>query len=186
MTFEDKKKYEALVKDVAAEMEYFVQTELSKEFPHLKTFYLSLVKTDWNKKRRCHRGGLYKNGPGISIAMHSAIAPFYFGKHLIKDIVVYFYEYKSFDTNKHIGGYYCTTPDINILGCVAHEVAHAVQFFHNSFTAGQDNGHGQTFKYFYKILRKAFVNHKLECQKTLEKQYYSYKKEAIHKELFAA
>lgn len=140
-------------------LEKFVQDNFYRDFT-------CGIKLDWDYKRRSSRGGIYKNGPGINIAMASAA--------LIdkpKDNVYRFYEYKSYDTSKVIGGFYATDYLLKLHAVIAHEVAHAVQFFEYDKLNTRCKPHGIIFKKYYSIFRESFINEHIPNQAELEKEY---------------
>jgi len=126
------------------------------------------VKLDWNPTRRCSRGGIYAQGPGINMAMKD-IFPGNKGE------IYRFYEYASYDSDTTIGGFYSTNPVHKTEAILLHEVAHALQFFCYKKNNTRCKPHGPTFKNFYKRLRVEFLNHKLENQQSLRKNYEDYK-----------
>lgn len=124
-------------------------------------------KFDWNPSRRSSRGGIYKDGPGINMAMYWAV-PNNLGT------TYRFYEYKSFDSDKYIGGFFSRNPYDKLEAILLHEVAHAVQFFSYKKTGTRCKPHGPVFKHFYKLLRQQFLNNKLPQQDPLRSDYESY------------
>jgi len=124
-------------------------------------------KFDWNSTRRCSRGGIYKDGPGINIAMYWAV-PSVVGE------TYRFREYASFDADKIIGGFYSKRPYDKLEAIIAHEVAHAVQFFAYKKLNTRCKPHGTMFKKYYAMLRTDFINSKLPEQKPLAKDYQGY------------
>lgn len=141
-------------------LEAWVQKNLYADFT-LRT------KLDWNPARKNHRGGIYKDGPGISIAMYWAMPT-------NNDEVYKFHEYASYDTDKHIGGFYATDPYLRLEACIAHEVAHAVQFFSYTKTNTRCSPHGPVFKHYYKLLRQTFINARIPVQEPLKQEYTNY------------
>lgn len=129
------------------------------------------VKLDWKFNRRCSRGGIYKDGPGINIAMGSAALVY-----LTYPEIYRFYEYPSFDSDRHIGGFYATDYKLKLQAIIAHEVAHAVQFFEYKKLGTRCKPHGPVFKKYYKLLRDNFVNPNLPSQAELTKTYNEYLK----------
>lgn len=143
-----------------AELENWVKTTLFSNF----TLTVSL---DWNPSRRSSRGGMYKSGPGINMAMYWAISDS--GGYIYK-----FNEYPSFDADKHIGGFYATDPYLKLRAILAHEVAHAVQFHSYKVMSSRCKPHGPVFKSYYTMLRDRFVNDLIPEQAPLEKSYKDY------------
>lgn len=125
------------------------------------------VKLDWSNKRVASRGGLYAKGPGINMAMYHSY-PNNNGE------VYRFYEYKSYDSNKTIGGFYAKDPLLKLEALLLHEIAHAVQFFSYKLTGVRCKPHGPVFKGYYKQLREHFLNHKLPEQSALQLEYNDY------------
>lgn len=132
-------------------------------------FVLDSIKLDWNPKRRSHRGGYYADGPGINMAM--ALLP-----KTPKGITLRFYEYRSFDTDPHIGGFYTDDSNQHNQAIVLHEVAHAVQFYSYKINNTRCKPHGPMFKNFYKRLRQGMLNPYLPNQQLLKKDYEDYLK----------
>ena len=125
------------------------------------------AKFDWNPSRRSSRGGIYKDGPGINMAMYWAMPN-------NKGTTYKFNEYSSFDADPHIGGFYSTRPEDKLEAILAHEIAHAVQFFAYKKLNIKCKPHGPVFKKYYKMLRQQFVNPNLPEQLPLKKDYQSY------------
>jgi hypothetical protein len=125
------------------------------------------TKFDWSNKRVASRGGLYATGPGINIAMASAY-PNNNGE------VYRFYEYKSYDSDNTIGGFYAKDPILKLEALLLHEIAHAVQFFSYKKTGTRCKPHGPVFKNYYRILRTEFLNEKLPEQRVLRDEYEEY------------
>lgn len=124
------------------------------------------IKLDWSPKRRSSRGGIYAAGPGINIAMAHCWPT---------DGLLYrFYEYKSFDADKNIGGFYSSDSTHKLEAVILHEIAHALQFTSYKKNNIRCKPHGPIFKNFYKRLRTEFLNHKLPDQKIMEKEYSEY------------
>lgn len=144
--------------DYARYVESWVQETLFSDFK------LATIKTDWNKKRKSHRGGYYASGPGINIAMHFL----YSYKH---PPVSRFYEYPSFDNDTVIGGFYYYYADFHMKVVVLHEIAHAVQFYYFKTHSYRGKPHGEEFKKYYALLREQFLNKLLPCQITAKNDY---------------
>ncbi len=122
------------------------------------------AKFDWSYSRRSSRGGIYKDGPGINMAMIPAMPA-------NNGLVFRFYEYASYDSDKIIGGFYSTKATDKLEAIVLHEIAHAVQFFSYKKQNFRCTPHGPTFKHYYKLLREQFLNYKLPEQTPLKDQY---------------
>jgi hypothetical protein len=125
------------------------------------------TKFDWDSTRRCSRGGIYKDGPGINIAMYWAVPS-------VEGETYRFREYASFDADKVIGGFYSKRPYDKLEAIIAHEIAHAVQFFAYKKLNTRCKPHGPMFKKYYAMLRTDFINSKLSDQKPLAKDYEDY------------
>jgi SprT-like family len=141
------------------QLERYIQENLYKDFT-------CDIKLDWDFKRRTSRGGIYKNGPGINIAMASAALIM----HNPKD-VYRFYEYPSYDSNNVIGGFYAKDYLLKLRAIIAHEVAHAVQFFEYKKLNIRCKPHGPVFKKHYSTLRTTFINNDIPNQLILKKDY---------------
>jgi len=165
-----KQEYNNFVIMSAKDMEQWLRESfVSDDCQHLETFKLKKIETDWSKRRTCSRGGWYHgvNGPGINIAMNRVCKSTY-GQS------TRWYEYASFDRNKDIGGFYYYDPEDSLIATVAHEVAHAAQYhryYSNPSVESRDKPHGRLFKYYYKALRRKFVNPYLPDQAVLEIEY---------------
>lgn len=142
------------------QLEKWVQQNLFADFRVTAKF-------DWNPSRRSSRGGIYKDGPGINMAMYWAMPNNY-------GLTYQFKEYPSFDADRYIGGFFSTDPHHKLEAILAHEVAHAVQFFSYTKTGTKCKPHGPVFKHYYKLLRQEFVNKKLPEQSSLKADYESY------------
>ena len=123
-------------------------------------------KLDWDYKRRTSRGGIYKNGPGINIAMSSAALINHDSSKVYR-----FYEYPSYDSDKVIGGFYATDYLLKLQAIVAHEVAHAVQFFEYKKLNIRCKPHGYVFKKYYSLFRTKFINNNIPKQAALAERY---------------
>lgn len=154
----DKKQCEEEVYYHISYMVNWIKDQYFQEFP-LKT------RLDWSARRVAHRGGINKNQqPTISMAMKL----FYLKPHYEINRL---WEYPSFDSDPYIGGFYYDKREHLIKAFVAHELAHAVQFFSNRKSNKRIAPHGREFKRHYKELREEFVNTNLPCQRTLKEQY---------------
>lgn len=125
------------------------------------------AKFDWSPSRRSSRGGIYKEGPGINMAMYWAVPD-------NQGATYRFSEYPSFDSDRYIGGFYSKNAYDKLDAILVHEIAHAVQFFYYKKSGTRCTPHGPVFKKYYKILREEFVNHKLPTQAPLAKDYQDY------------
>lgn len=140
-------------------MESWVKQSLFSDFTLVSKF-------DWSPARRASRGGIYKDGPGINIAMY----------HMprVEGEIYRFYEYASFDADRIIGGFYSRRPYDKLEVLIAHEVAHAIQFFAYKKLNTSCKPHGRMFKDYYAMLRQKFINVKLPEQKALAADYQNY------------
>lgn len=134
---------------------------------HIYSDFTLQVKLDWSLKRRCSRGGMYADGPGINMAMAHAYKDY-------SDEIYRFREYASFDADKSIGGFYAKDPYLKLECIILHEIAHALQFLSYRKNGVRCKPHGPVFKNFYKRLRTEFLNHKLPNQTSLQKEYDDY------------
>jgi hypothetical protein len=125
------------------------------------------AKFDWSPSRRTSRGGIYKDGPGVNMAMHLAMPNNQGNTYL-------FHEYPSFHLDKHIGGFYSTRAEDKLEAILVHEIAHAIQFFAYKKLDIRCKPHGPVFKQYYKLLRQQFVNPKLPSQSALKRDYDTY------------
>lgn len=164
-------------KELVSKMENFIQ---SWDLKSASTFEMGQVKFDWSTSRRCSRGGLYKvNGiwmPGINIAMH-----FYTS---YKNTNIHrWYEYKSFDSDPIIGGFYTDNITHMVDAVIAHEMAHAIQHWHQWSYKLKFKPHGDEFKTYYRLLREEFVNNKLPNQTEMGAEYRKLYKIAFTQEV---
>ena len=123
-------------------------------------FKLASVNLDWSPKRRSSRGGMYADGPGINMAMN----------HLCKERdgnVYRVYEYKSFDSDPIIGGFYTRDKHDRLRMVIVHEIAHALQYYSYKLNNFRCKPHGP----LYKRLRQEFINPRLEGQRGLKSEY---------------
>lgn len=129
-------------------------------------FVLSKLDLDWSSRRKSSRGGMYAEGPGISIAMNIAC--------MIRTEPYRMYEYKSFDADPVIGGFYAKDHTLPLAMHVCHEMAHAAQFYaHCILGIVSDRPHGIQFKTAYAKLRKAAFNKHIPLnQQQLKDEYY--------------
>jgi hypothetical protein len=145
----------------AKELELWVQKTLFNNFT-------LTVKLDWSKSRVTSRGGIYKAGPGINIAMIPAFPI------TTPQVTYLFHEYPSYHTDKEIGGFYAVDPYLKLKVIIAHEVAHAVQFYSYKITGTRCQPHGPVFKNYYRMLRQRFINNLIPDQKPLQQDYVNY------------
>jgi len=161
----------------AKEMEKFIQTWDHKG---CSQFILGKIKCDWKPSRRSSRGGMYTvdgiEQPGINIAM-AGYVPRYGDPQR-------FYEYKSFDADKFIGGFYTNNMEHPLLAVVAHEVAHAIQFWLRYYNSTpRPKPHGKEFKKHYAKLRAVFVNPLLPDQEEMGRTYREFKNIVVSQEI---
>lgn len=130
---------------------------------YFSDYKLSVVRFDWSPSRRSSRGGIYASGPGINIALN------WYPKTTID--IGRFYEYRSFDSDPLIGGFFYRDPILKLQAIVVHEMAHTAQFFQYHKTGVRCKPHGPVFKKYYRELREEFINHLLPDQKTAKIEY---------------
>ena len=121
------------------EVEKWVQENIFSDFRVTAKF-------DWSPSRRSSRGGIYKEGPGINMAMYWAMPNNHNNTYLFK-------EYASFNSDPYIGGFYSTRPEDKLEAILVHEIAHAIQFFAYKKLNISCTPHGVIFKKYYKIKR---------------------------------
>ena len=140
-------------------------------------FKLATVNLDWSPKRRSSRGGMYADGPGINMAMN----------HLCKErdgSVYRVYEYKSFDSDPLIGGFYTRDKHDRLRMVIVHEIAHALQYYSYKLNKFRCKPHGPAWKNLYKRLREEFINSRLEDQTELKRDYEEMIKKTESKNTF--
>lgn len=130
-----------------------------------KAFTLAKLVLDWKVSRKSSRGGWYAAGPGINIAMSGACT--------FRTSPYRIYEYKSFDLDPVIGGFFARDPELAIQHVVCHEMAHAAQFYADRVLGDKiDRPHGDSFKRPYKALRQQYLNTKIpQNQQQLKQEY---------------
>ena len=142
----------------AREVEAFAQREIYKKF---KLMHITL---DWSSHRSRSRGGMYADGPGISIAMVPACRD-------QKGQLYKIYEYASFAKDPDIGEIYTRRKTAKLEMVILHEVAHALQYYSYRINNYRCKPHGPVFKNMYRRLRCAFLNPLLENQAEAREQY---------------
>ena len=112
---------------------------------------------------------MYADGPGINIAMH----------YLVKTQgdIYYSNEYKSFDKDPEIGGFYSRNKYHKLEMVILHEIAHALQYYSYRLNNYRCKPHGPAFKNFYRRLRNTHLNPFLENQRELSDKYKQNKRE---------
>jgi len=78
---------------------------------------------------------------------------------------VFLNEYKSYEKCEVIGSAKCDTPETRLLGVVAHEIAHYVQYRYlpsSRLRGVYRKPHGDGFKAIYAYLRRALINEFVE------------------------
>lgn len=147
-TLADKTRLNSLVSTWASEAEAQV-----KSWTGYSGFNLVTVKLDWSTRRTCSRGGWY-DGPGINMAMDTLFRE--------RGTPYRFYEYRSYDSDQVIGGFYAEDAMLAAQVIVLHEVAHAVQFYADrALGVYIDKPHGESFKKPYRKLRTELFNRKI-------------------------
>jgi hypothetical protein len=157
---------ENIVRTAAANAVDFLKSTEKKAFPFVDSLIVS-VKCDWDTKRTSSRGGVYKKGPGINIAMAKYVHP----EGTSNNSLFRFYEYKSYDADSVIGGFIARTQEEVLTAVTCHEVSHALQYYSYVNGFARCTPHGRLFKRIYTPLRKEFVNHKIGNQEELRKEY---------------
>lgn len=142
--------------------------EAVKELPEYEHFKLSSTVLDWSSRRVSSRGGWYpkRGGAGINIAMRIA------ANNTCNSQIIRVYEYKSFDSDKYIGGFYTKKPELKLFMHCIHEIAHAAQYW-GKYEANLNSGkpHGDVWKRIYKHLRVRTLNNYIEPQDYLASEY---------------
>jgi hypothetical protein len=83
------------------------------------------------------------------------------------------YEYKSFDHDPIIGGFYACDENLALGLHVCHEMAHAAQFYaHYNLGVEFDKPHGSLFKSRYSKIRQAVLNKQIPINQQQLKQEY--------------
>lgn len=105
---------------------------------------------DWSNKRVNSRGGMYKNGPKINLALAYEYPVFFPAQ---------FIEYKSFAKHKEIGSFYYKEDNLllGLKALICHELAHALL----SYKKLSAVSHGIEWKSIYRIFRNQFINNQL-------------------------
>lgn len=172
----EKASWIAWSKQYVSDIEAFIQT-----WPHkgCSSFQMGEVKFDFSKRRVTSKGGISKlEGvwvPFINIAMHNYTQP---------TNVYRFYEYKSYDEDKVIGGFYSDNIEHRLKAVLCHEMAHAIQFWRSYYCNLQNvKPHGEEFKTYYAAIRQVFLNNELPDQVDTGARYRELKKIAIFQEL---
>lgn len=166
----------AWCKNKVIDIESFIQTWPDKG---CSSFQMGESKFDFSSRRTTSKGGVSKiDGvwvPFINIAMHSYVYP---------TNVYRFYEYKSYDEDKVIGGFYSDNMEHRVTAVICHEMAHAIQFWRKFYCNLQTiKPHGDDFKKYYAILRQVYLNNDLPDQQIMGARYRELKKIAIFQEL---
>lgn len=151
--------YESYARDFYKDVEISTQSA----YPDFK---IKVAKFSWSPTRTSSRGGLFKDGYGIDIAMN-----FFLNYHQIPHRV---YEYDSFDRDPKIGGFYTHNSLDSLKMTICHEMAHALQHFLYSQGVYRCKPHGKLFKKLYTSLRERFVNPYLPDQKQAKQEYKNY------------
>jgi hypothetical protein len=142
----------------AREVEAWAQQEMYPKFE------LKSITLDWSSRRSRSRGGMYADGPGISIAMVPACRD-------QKGELYKIYEYASFAKDRDIGEIYTRRKTAKLEMTILHEVAHALQYYSYRLNNYRCKPHGPAFKNMYRRLRCAFLNPLLENQAEAHVEY---------------
>lgn len=161
--------YESYARDLYKDIEIFFQSN----YPDFK---ISVARFDWSPTRNSSKGGLFRDGYGIDIAMS-----FFLNYHQVPHRI---YEYSSFDRDPTIGGFYTHNALDSLKMTICHEMAHAFQHFLYSQKVDRCKPHGKLFKKIYAELREKFVNPYLPNQKLAKQDYENYLNQ-IKKEEFS-
>jgi hypothetical protein len=144
----DKAYFDKVASDWVVKCENEIRT-----WDRYEKFKLGYFRRDWSISRRSSRGGWYRQGPGINIAM---------SRYCFDFILDRVYEYPSFDADPVIGGFVPKHKDHYLACVVCHEMAHAAQFYaYNILNAPKGAPHGPDFRQPYARLRKKLFNHLL-------------------------
>ena len=130
-----------------------------------KGFKLTKVEFDWSPHRVTSRGGMYSSGPGINIAMQR------YGSSYSSVKAYRVHEYKSFDKDPDIGGFFTDNKMDGLKMILCHEIAHASQFYLYKVNYFRHTPHGETFKTIYRKIRKQFLNSTLPDQEPLREEF---------------
>lgn len=156
----DRPKAETIARTAARECEHIIQN-----WDSFESFVLASITLDWNTRRVASRGGWYASGPGINIAMSAACT--------LRTSPYRLYEYKSFDLDPQIGGFFARDPGLAVELHVCHEMAHAAQYYaHVCLGRLKDRPHGQSFKQPYRLLRQSYLNPRIPKNQLQLKQEY--------------
>lgn len=142
----------------------FIEKEVRKFLQEVVSFiqgyepdFTCSCNVDWSLKRSTSRGGMYRNGPGINLALAGETP---------RKFPATYTEYVSFTEDSVIGGFTYDEkhPLLGLKALVCHEVAHAVMAYKNLSATG----HGNEWKSIYRVLRNLFVNQYLDNIKLQE------------------
>lgn len=172
-------KARTILDETIKQMARDAEKEVQKYHPDFKLHY---VKCDWDPTRKSHRGGLYKKLPGISMAMYLLFGTAVWVLREQTNAPFKVYEYASFDSDHIIGGFYTDNWFDRARCYVAHEVAHAIQFWLKYTKKVYDRPHGESFKAPYRMLRSALVNPILPNQTKMLAAFNEYKKAVMKNE----
>lgn len=155
------------IKQLTKDVESFIQKNSYPEFE------LGKIILDYSPKRTYHRGGMYAGKPGINMAVQKLRA-----WATTKQPIMRLYEYKSFDDDKEIGGFY-TYNGMDFTTCfVVHELSHSLQWWlADKGIVEKDRPHGDSFKIPYRMLRNEFVNHTRPNQAKAKVEYEDFLKQ---------
>ena len=152
--------------DFINEVESWIQKEI---YPKFKLS--GGKKLDWSEKRTHSRGGMYADGPGISIGMYWCTRTYAEGE------IQRVFEYASFDKDRFIGGIYTRDKYDKLRLTILHEIAHALQYYSYRVNSFRCKPHGTVWKNFYLRLRNQFLNPYLEDQIELRNEYEKIKEQ---------
>ena len=148
--------------------------EYAKTLDGMSEFSLAKRTFDWSARRTRSRGGMYRDGPGISIAMARTCASRYDQLFVVK-------EYPAYESHPTIGSIYTYSILDSLRLTIAHEMAHALQYFSYRYHYRPKSApHGPVFKEFYTLLREKFVNIHLDDQEQLKREYEQELADCVH------
>ena len=143
-------------------------TKILKDFAPEYYVVQKNVKVDWATSRTTHRGGLYAKGPGMNLAGDSFLT---FSNFCKKHGIVYFKEYKSYETDPVIGSAFIDKWETYVGLVVGHEASHAAQrYLEQVRKLPRSAPHGPAFKKIYTMIRME-LNKELPDQRIEQKKY---------------
>jgi len=156
-----------LAYDYASLLENYIQRNIES------SFVLVTTRLDWDPRRTASKGGMYKKGPGINIAMRDNYRYIYDSNPMSNPIPIKFSEHGKYNNDDIIGDFYTYDPLHKLYGTIAHEVSHAVQYFAYKHYSIKGTPHGHLFKEYYKKLRINMLNNILPSNQEQLKAIYN-------------